>query len=81
MLEQHYNFGGLATWFKRRGGHVFDVFDPDGRYLGPVHLPFSLSASPAPILRNGVLWGISRDELDVVSIVRARVLKSPEVSG
>ncbi|MGF1510971.1 MAG: phytoene desaturase family protein [Myxococcota bacterium] len=25
VLEQHYNFGGLATWFKRPGGHVFDV--------------------------------------------------------
>jgi phytoene dehydrogenase-like protein len=25
LLEQHYNFGGLATWFKRKGGHVFDI--------------------------------------------------------
>ena len=25
VLEQHYNLGGLATWFKRRGGHVFDI--------------------------------------------------------
>ncbi|HRV80911.1 MAG TPA: NAD(P)-binding protein, partial [Planctomycetota bacterium] len=25
VLEQHYNFGGLATWFKRRGGHTFDI--------------------------------------------------------
>ncbi len=25
LLEQHYNFGGLATWFKRPGGHVFDI--------------------------------------------------------
>ena len=25
LLEQHYNFGGLATWFKRRGGHLFDI--------------------------------------------------------
>jgi len=25
VLEQHYNFGGMATWFKRRGGHVFDI--------------------------------------------------------
>ena len=25
VLEQHYNYGGLATWFKRRGGHVFDI--------------------------------------------------------
>src|SRR5262249_39795040 len=25
VVEQHYNYGGMATWFKRRGGHVFDV--------------------------------------------------------
>lgn len=25
LIEQHYNFGGLATWFKRRGGHIFDI--------------------------------------------------------
>ena len=25
VLEQHFNFGGLATWFKRRGGHLFDI--------------------------------------------------------
>ncbi len=25
ILEQHYNFGGMATWFKRRGGHIFDI--------------------------------------------------------
>lgn len=25
LLEHHYQFGGLATWFKRAGGHVFDI--------------------------------------------------------
>ncbi|MCK4659306.1 MAG: NAD(P)/FAD-dependent oxidoreductase [Phycisphaerae bacterium] len=25
LLEQHHNFGGLATWFRRKGGHIFDV--------------------------------------------------------
>jgi phytoene dehydrogenase-like protein len=25
VVEQHYNLGGMATWFKRKGGHVFDV--------------------------------------------------------
>ena len=25
LLEQHYNLGGLATWFCRRGGHIFDI--------------------------------------------------------
>ncbi|MEK7730483.1 MAG: FAD-dependent oxidoreductase, partial [Planctomycetota bacterium] len=22
LLEQHYNFGGMATWFRRKGGHI-----------------------------------------------------------
>ena len=25
LAEHHYNLGGLATWFKRRGGHVLDI--------------------------------------------------------
>jgi len=25
LLEQHAKLGGLATWFRRRGGHIFDV--------------------------------------------------------
>ncbi len=25
LVEQHFKLGGLATWFRRRGGHVFDV--------------------------------------------------------
>ena len=25
VLEHHYQFGGLATWFKRAGGHIFDI--------------------------------------------------------
>ncbi len=25
LLEQHYKLGGLATWFKRPGGHIFDI--------------------------------------------------------
>jgi phytoene dehydrogenase-like protein len=25
VLEHHYQFGGLATWFTRKGGHTFDI--------------------------------------------------------
>ncbi len=25
LLEQHYNFGGMATWFRRKNGHIFDI--------------------------------------------------------
>lgn len=25
VLEYHYQYGGLSTWFKRKGGHIFDI--------------------------------------------------------
>ena len=25
LLEHHYQYGGLATWFKRPGRHIFDI--------------------------------------------------------
>lgn len=25
LAEHHYNLGGLATWFKRKGGHILDI--------------------------------------------------------
>lgn len=25
LLEHHFQFGGLATWFTRKGGHIFDI--------------------------------------------------------
>jgi phytoene dehydrogenase-like protein len=25
LMEQHHQLGGLAAWFKRKGGHIFDV--------------------------------------------------------
>ena len=25
LLEHHYQLGGLATWFRRPGGHIFDI--------------------------------------------------------
>ncbi|HHK42907.1 MAG TPA: FAD-binding protein, partial [Planctomycetaceae bacterium] len=25
LLEQHYKLGGLATWFRRPGGCIFDI--------------------------------------------------------
>jgi len=25
LVEHHYNLGGMATWFKRKGGHILDI--------------------------------------------------------
>jgi hypothetical protein len=56
-------------------GHVHDVFDPDGRFLGTVRLPFPLSRMPEPIVRRGVLYGVTQSDLGVQYVVRARIVK------
>ncbi|HEX2166207.1 MAG TPA: 6-bladed beta-propeller [Longimicrobiales bacterium] len=66
-----------AIWVEREAGpddqgRHFDIFDPTGRYLGILDLPFSLTGS-APIIRDGRLYGITADELGVQYVVRARI--------
>jgi hypothetical protein len=68
-------------------GHVFvqpigdgsapaplDVFDPDGRYLGPLAATFHLVPMPAlPVFRDGRVWGVTEDTLGVRYVIRARL--------
>lgn len=57
-------------------GRIFDLFDGEGRFLGTVRLPFSLEWSqPEPIVREGVIWGVTRDEVGAEYVVRGRVVK------
>jgi len=52
------------TWREPR---VFDVFEPDGTYLGEVRMPPRTSAA---IFRGDTIWAIRRGELDEQYIVR-----------
>jgi len=52
---------------------VFDLFEPDGRYLGQVRAPDGFSLFPAPVMRGDQVWAVVRDELDVQYITRFRV--------
>lgn len=51
----------------------FDVFDPEGRYLGAVRAPEAFSSSPRPAIRDGRLWAQVADELDVPYVVGYRI--------
>jgi hypothetical protein len=54
------------------GADEWDVFDGEGRYLGMLTLPTKF----APMRVEGdALWGVQRDELDVPSIVRYRLVR------
>lgn len=55
-------------------GRMQDVFDAEGRYLGVVRLPSPLEETPR-IIRDGGLYGVTSDELEVPYDVRARITK------
>lgn len=66
------------VWVERVGareddGSLFDVFDADGRYVIAATLPFRLRTSPWPIVRDGVLYGVTEDDLEAQYLVRARI--------
>lgn len=52
---------------------AFDVFEPDGRYVGRVYAPRGFATHPAPIFRGDHVWAVVRDELDVSHVVRFRL--------
>jgi hypothetical protein len=57
---------------QRMGGSRWDVFDPEGRFLGPVEMPDRF----IPRYFSGdYIYGVSRDEYDVEYVVRLRVVR------
>jgi len=60
--------------YRYREHPAFDVFAPDGRYLGAVRVPEGFSIDPQPWVRGERVWAVTRDELDVARIVRFRMV-------
>jgi hypothetical protein len=58
---------------------AFDVFEPDGRYVGRARAPAGFSMNPAPVIRGDTVWAIERDALGVQRLVRYRVQIGPAV--
>ena len=48
----------------------WDVFEPDGRYLGRIRGPRELTLF---VRRGNTVWGVVRDEDDVPGVVRMRI--------
>jgi hypothetical protein len=55
-------------------GRVFDVYDPNGRFLGPVDFGFRISTRSVPAFRGDTIIAIAvSDELDVPYLIRATI--------
>jgi hypothetical protein len=55
---------------------VFALFDPDGRFLGRLHLDgVKRDALLEPVVRNGRLHFVGRDELEVQRVHVFRIEK------
>lgn len=52
---------------------AFDVFEPDGRYLGMVRAPRGFSRYPHPVFRDDTVWATVRDEFEVPYVVRFHI--------
>lgn len=63
-----------AGWRPLRGSKEparFDIFSPDGEYLGQLAFPFH--PQPLPAFRGDLVVGVTTDELDVPQIVGYRL--------
>jgi hypothetical protein len=53
---------------------VFDVYDADGRFLGPVRVPDEFRSFPQPRMRGMTVWAVTADDLGVNRVVRFRMV-------
>jgi hypothetical protein len=56
---------------------VWDVFEPDGTYLGQVHAPRGFQTHPEPVFGPEHVWAITTGELDVEYLTRLRIVRGP----
>ncbi len=52
---------------------AFDVFEPDGTYLGQVRAPDGFQIYPHPVLRGKKVWAIVEDDFEVQYLTRFRI--------
>jgi hypothetical protein len=60
---------------------AFDVFEPDGTYLGRVDAPGGIALTPEPVFDGDRVWAVVRDELDVQYVTRFRVALAARASS
>lgn len=79
VVESFFSDEEGNLWVLRTGtspedaNRLFDIFNAEGYFLGEVHLPFPLIIHLKPVVRDGVLYGVTRDESGATMIVSAQI--------
>jgi hypothetical protein len=63
---------------------VWDVFEPDGTYLGQIAAPEGFQTGPEPVFDGDQVWAITTDDLDVEYLTRFRIARAgggPRTAG
>jgi hypothetical protein len=55
-------------------GTEYDVYERDGAYAGTLATPLDLLSLPAPVVRGEHVWAVTKDDLDVQYVIRARLV-------
>lgn len=56
------------------------VFDPEGRYLGPVRLDARITGATSSVFDGAEVWFVTHDDQDVEYVVRGRIVR-PDDGG
>jgi hypothetical protein len=76
FFDDEGNIWVIPVTAAEREWRVVEIFDPEGRYLGRIDLPFRL-ARPYPVIRDNVMHAVIEDEMEVPYVVRVRIEKRP----
>lgn len=58
---------------------MFDVFDPEGRYLGRARSDLRLALYPDPMILDDLIYAVAMDEQGVPYVVRMRIVRGSNV--
>ena len=64
----------VATQLAEEEGDAWDLFEPEGRYLGRVTRPEGLQIYPRPVIHGSRMYAVVEDELEVPYVVRYRIV-------
>jgi len=69
--------GNIWVWTYRdninEGFKYFDVFDPDGQFIGNIHITGEASFPRRTTIRDGAFWQVKTDEEGLVKVIKYRI--------